>query len=205
MEKYLEDIYAILNKLDKELTTEQFVAIHELIDDYPHSPDLYVFMNNFYSECFSVEQAYDKILETITHKFFNTSRHLRNSLIHLEKTTKYIETVFSKQEIGLNKIYGEYQAPNLKLSQRFEPESESDWDTIFSHSRKFHTVIFEQAQSVKTESIENGKYYSIEVKKPSRKRHSENGYVFSTTIPSKRDQWFNAENGRSLSQVATAI
>lgn len=205
MEKYLEDIYAILNKLDKELTTEQFVAIHELIDDYPHSPDLYVFMNNFYSECSSVEQAYDKFLEAITHKFFNTSRNLRNSLIHLEKTTKYIETVFAKQEIGLNKIYGEYQASNLKPIQRFESHSESAWNTIFSHSRKFHTVIIEQAKSVKTQSIENGKYYSIEVKKPSRKRHSENGYVLSTTIPSKRDQWFNAEKGRPLAQIATAI
>ena len=131
MEKYLEDIYLILDKLDNELTTEQFVAIHELIDDYPNSPDLYVFMKSFYSECSGVTIAYEEMLAKITHKFLNTSRHLRNSLIHLENTTRYIETVFCKQETGLNKIYGEYLASNLKPTQRFESGAEYDWNLFF--------------------------------------------------------------------------
>ena len=68
------------------------------------------------------------------------------------------------------------------------------------------TYSFELPRSVKTESIKNCNYYSIEVKKPSRKRHFEHGYVLNKTIPySSRDQWFNAENSKSLSQVATAI
>ena len=206
MEKYLEDIYLILDKLDNELTTEQFVAIHELIDDYPNSPDLYVFMKSFYSECSGVTIAYEEMLAKITHKFLNTSRHLRNSLIHLENTTRYIETVFCKQETGLNKIYGEYLASNLKPTQRFESGAEYDWNLLFDHSKKFHMITFELPRSVKTESIKNCNYYSIEVKKPSRKRHFEHGYVLNKTIPySSRDQWFNAENSKSLSQVATAI
>lgn len=206
MEKYLEEIYAILNKLDNELTTEQFVAIHELIDDYPHSPDLFVFMQNFYSECSDLEATYEEKLEKITNKFLNTCRYLRNSLIHFEDTANYIETVISNKETGTSKIYGEYLTPNFKPAQRLKStNSKDDWIILFDESKKFHTIVFELPRSVRIEPIESCNYSSIEVKQPSRKRHSERGSIFSKTVPPKRDQWFNAENNKALSQVAIAI